>query len=97
MAIPPRMLPTATLRLSERAALAVMAISGRLVTTARRSRPPKASPKPKREESTSVVLERFTPAIHTAAATPAKINSKIGKDSESNTLLLLSLLARLYY
>jgi hypothetical protein len=37
-----------------------------------------------------VVLDSFTPAIHTAAAAPAKINTKVGKDSESNTLLLFS-------
>ena len=80
----------ATPRLLESAALAVMAISGRLVTMARRIRPPKASPKPKREESTSVVLDSFTPAIHTTAAAPAKINTKVGKDSESNMLLPFS-------
>jgi hypothetical protein len=43
-------------------------------------------------------LERFTPAIQTAAAAPAKITSKIGTDSESNTLLLLvPMLEGLYY
>src|SRR3954470_12867676 len=84
MATPPRMLPTATPSSSERAALAVMAISGRLVTMASMINPPRASPKPKREESTSVVLESLTPATHTKAAAPPKINSRSGSDDESN-------------
>jgi hypothetical protein len=37
-----------------------------------------------------VVLDSFTPAIHTTAAAPAKINTKVGKDSESNMLLPFS-------
>jgi hypothetical protein len=89
MAIPPRMLPTATPMLCERAALAVMAISGRVVTIASSIRPPSASPRPRREESTSVVLESLMPATHTKAAAPTKISSKIGKDSDSNMQLLL--------
>src|SRR6266487_1703530 len=41
----------------ESAALAVMAISGRFVAIAKKMRPPSASPKPKRDESRSVVFE----------------------------------------
>jgi hypothetical protein len=40
------------------AALMVMANSGRFVTTASKIRPPKASPKPNRAASISVVLAR---------------------------------------
>src|ERR687889_781095 len=84
MAIPPRMLPTATPSSLLRAALTVMAISGRLVTMANRISPPKASPRPRRKESTSVVSESLMPAIHTKAAEPAKMSSTIGKAKESN-------------
>src|SRR5215208_5722431 len=84
MAIPPRMLPTATPSSLLREALTVMAISGRLVTIAKRIRPPKASPRPRREESTSVVSESLLPAIHTKAAAPAKMSTTTGKARESN-------------
>src|SRR4051794_16937237 len=71
MAMPPRMLPTATPMWSDRAALATIAISGRLVATARRTSPPSAEPRCSRVASTSVWFDSWMPAtqIATAAAT----------------------------
>nr|WP_233153959.1 hypothetical protein [Scytonema sp. HK-05] len=40
-----------------RAALVVMAISGRLLAIANRINPPSASPSPRRDDNTSVVLD----------------------------------------
>jgi hypothetical protein len=85
MAIPPRMLPTATPSSLPSAALAVIAISGRLVAIASRISPPRASPSPRRAESTSVVSESLVPATHTKAATPAKMTSRSGRAKEPNT------------
>lgn len=65
------------------------AMSRGLSTLASRSRPPSAWPRPRREESTSVVSESFTPATHTQAAAPAKISSSIGKDNEPNMFLAI--------
>jgi len=70
----------ATPMLWESEALAVMAISGRLVTMASSIKPPSASPRPKREESTSVVLESRMPATHTKAAAPTKIRARMGRE-----------------
>src|SRR3954470_18969566 len=72
IAIPPRMLPIAIPRSPENAALAVIAISGRLVAIASRIRPPSACPRPRREARTSVASECRTPASQTAAAAARK-------------------------
>ena len=58
IAIPPRMFPIAIPRLCERAADAVIAISGRFVAIASRIAPPSASPIPSRTSSVSVERER---------------------------------------
>ncbi len=52
--MPPRMLPIATERSPEIAALTVMAVSGRFVATASMIVPPSASPRCNRVDSTSV-------------------------------------------
>lgn len=62
MAMPPRMLPTATPRSPLQAAFPVMANSGRLVVIASKMTPPSTRPKPSRVESTSVMSESLTPA-----------------------------------
>jgi len=79
--MPPRMFPIAIPSWCERAALAVIAISGRLVAIASRISPPSASPSPSRVDSTSVVFERWIPATHTAPAAAAKIATSSGRDS----------------
>ena len=61
MAMPPRMLPTATPMLPDRDALATIAISGRLVAIASRMRPPSAEPSPSRIVNTSVWSESTMP------------------------------------
>ena len=83
--MPPRMLPTATPMLPLSAALAVMAISGRLVATASRTTPPSAVPRCRRVERTSVWLDSEIPAIHTAAAAARKINAFAHRGSDSTT------------
>src|SRR5579859_3475866 len=64
-----------------------MAISGRLVTMARKMSPPMASPSPRRVESTSVVRESFTPASQTAVTEARNTASATGKDSIGNMVL----------
>ncbi len=66
------------------AALAVIAISGRLVAIERRMSPPRACPSPERDASISVVLESAVPATQTATAAMAKIASRRGRDSVLN-------------
>ena len=70
--MPPRMLPTATPRLPDSAALAMMAISGRLVATASRISPPSAEPRCSRVDSTSVWSDSWMPATQIAPAAPMK-------------------------
>src|SRR5687767_11451984 len=90
MAMPPRMLPTAIPSSPLREALAVMAISGRLVTTARRISPPSAWPSPNLSRSTSVVSERRMPATQTAPAASAKTKASADRGKEPNTLSIES-------
>src|SRR3954454_12702005 len=85
MAIPPRMLPTATPRSPDQAAPAVIAISGRLVAIASRMTPPSASPSPKRTEITSVVLESWIPATQITAADAAKMATRATIGRWANT------------
>jgi hypothetical protein len=84
--MPPRMLPTAIPSSPLREALAVMAISGRLVTMARRISPPSAWPSPNLSKSTSVVSERRMPAAQTAPAATAKTKASADKGKAPNTL-----------
>src|SRR3954468_21042746 len=83
-AMPPRMLPNAMARSPCHAALAVIAISGRLVAMASRMTPPSASPRPKRAASTSVVSASLTPATQMVAAEARKIATRIGTGRVSN-------------
>jgi hypothetical protein len=71
--MPPRMLPAATSSEPETAALTVMAISGRLVATARTMSPPSALPRWSRESRTSVVFDSWMPATQMTAA-PAGVS-----------------------
>src|SRR5690242_4527554 len=74
--MPPRMFPTATPTLCAADALTTMAISGRLVATASRIRPPSAAPRWSLVDSTSVWLDSWIPATQIAAAAMTKINNK---------------------
>jgi hypothetical protein len=82
MAMPPRMLPTATPTLPDRAALATIAVSGRFVPSASRMSPPRADPRPSRVDSTSVWFESWTPATQIAAAAAAKMSNSTGVPSD---------------
>src|SRR4051812_9075575 len=81
MAMPPRMLPTATPTLPDSDALATIAISGRFVASASRIRPPSADPRCSRVASTSVWSESWMPATQIAAAAAAKIASRTSRGS----------------
>ena len=83
--MPPRMLPIASPRLWLRAAVKVIAISGRFIAIASRISPPSAWPRPSRDESTSVVSESLIPASQIAIAAAAKIRINQGSESEPNT------------
>ena len=79
MAMPPRMLPVAMSKLCWTAAALTIAISGRLVATANRISPPSASPSPKRESISSVVLESWMPANQMAHAEAMNTPPRTGK------------------
>jgi hypothetical protein len=72
IAIPPRRLPTAMLRLPRSAADAVIATSGSVPAMPSRIRPPIASPRWKRSSRTSVLSARNSPANQVAAAATRK-------------------------
>src|SRR5256885_3721176 len=79
------MSPIASPRLWLNAAVKVSAISGRLVGMARGISPPSAWPRPSRDESTSVVSERWIPATQIAPAATRKSRISQGSPSEPNT------------
>ena len=78
--MPPRMFPIAMPRSCDSAALTVIAISGRFVAIDRITSPPIASPKPSRWSSTSVVFERWMPAIQTAPAATRNTSTRSASD-----------------
>ena len=78
IAMPPRRLPTAMLRLPRIAADAVIATSGSVPAMPRRIRPPIASPRWKRSSSTSVLSARNSPANHVAAVAAKKMTPTTG-------------------
>src|SRR4051794_10687361 len=75
MAMPPRMLPTATSVCPATDALTTIAISGRFVAIASRISPPSADPRCSRSDSKSVWSESWTPATQIAAAADRKIST----------------------
>ncbi len=78
IAIPPIRLPAARPRWPCAVAVTVMTISGRLPAIASRIIPPSAVPRPSRLSSSSVVLERATPAIHVAAEAARNTTTRSG-------------------
>src|SRR5438876_1112273 len=82
MAMPPIRFPAASPRFPFAAAEIVMATSGRLPASERNTRPPIASPKPKRWSSASVVFEREMPASQVAAAPATKTTIRMGVESD---------------
>ena len=80
-AMPPMRLPAARPRLPLEAAETVIASSGRLPATARRTTPPRASPRPKRRSMKSVVFESAVPAIQVATAAATKTSTSTVDES----------------
>src|SRR3954451_3660638 len=80
-AMPPIRLPAASPRFPAAAAETVIATSGRVPATARKSRPPRSEPSPSRTSSASVVFERRTPAPQVAAAAAANTATRSSEDS----------------
>jgi len=64
------------------AAETVIATSGRLPATARRTTPPSASPRLKRRSMTSVVFDSAVPAIQVATAPAAKTRRSSGVERD---------------
>src|SRR6266404_3009531 len=89
------MLPAARSRWPLETADTVMAISGSVPATARRTTPPSASPRPKRRSRKSVVFESAVPATHVAIAPAPKTTTRSGVDRDPTPRSLTKLSAGL--
>ena len=81
--MPPRIFPMARSRLCCKAALTVMAISGRFVTIASKIKPPNASPRPKCVARISAVWDNLIPANQIATALTQNMSTRTVRESDS--------------